>query len=208
MGRRQDFADYVEHCVVVKGVADLLQLVQQSLEHPSLNGVGRYEVEDEAIALLAVAVDAAHALFEPVRIPRDVVVEEDVAALKVDALPSRLSGDQHLDGTFAELLFGIEPAPRFVARAGLHAAVDAADAEAPSLQVFHQVVKGVLELSEEQQPLIGPIEEPLLLHDLPKMSELCFAARVFDGFGLFGKLEKLADLFAYLLGVASQRDGL
>ena len=44
------------------------------------------EIEDEAVMALAVAVDAAHALFEPVRVPGDVVVEQDVAALKVGCL--------------------------------------------------------------------------------------------------------------------------
>ena len=46
VGGRQDFADHVEHCVVVESVADLLELVQQLLEYPTLNGVGRHEVED------------------------------------------------------------------------------------------------------------------------------------------------------------------
>ena len=52
---------------------------------------------------LSVAVDAAHTLFEPVGIPGDVVVEENVAAFKVDAFASRFGGHQDLDGAFAEL---------------------------------------------------------------------------------------------------------
>src|SRR5439155_13556985 len=92
---------------------------------------------DQAVLPLAVAVDAPHSLLEAVRVPGDVVVEEDVADLKVDALTRRLGGDQNLDLAFAELLLGMEARPGFVARARLHAAVDVADAEAPGLQPTH-----------------------------------------------------------------------
>ena len=64
MGGRQDLAHHVEHRVVIQGVADLLELVHQALQHPSLDGVGGDEVEDQAVAALPVAVDAAHALLE------------------------------------------------------------------------------------------------------------------------------------------------
>ena len=47
--------------------------------------------------LLAVAVDAAHALLQPVRVPGNVVVEQDVAELEVDALAGRLGGHEDLD---------------------------------------------------------------------------------------------------------------
>jgi len=33
-------------------------------------------------------VDAAHALLQVVRVPRDVVIEQDVAALEIDASPA------------------------------------------------------------------------------------------------------------------------
>ena len=112
---RQDLAHDVEYRVVVEGVADLLELVQQPLQDPTLDGVGRDEVEDQAVEPLSVAVDTAHSLFEAVRIPRDVVVEEDVAALQVDAFAGRLGGDQDLDGAISELLLGVEPGSRFVA---------------------------------------------------------------------------------------------
>jgi len=51
----------------------------------ALDGVGSDEVEDQAVLALAVAVDASHPLLQAVRVPRDIVVEEDVANLKVDA---------------------------------------------------------------------------------------------------------------------------
>ena len=64
---------------------------------------------------LAVAVDAAHALLQPVRIPGDVVVEEDMAALEVDTFSGSLGRDENLDFAFPELLLGVEPGARFVA---------------------------------------------------------------------------------------------
>ena len=100
MGGRQDLAHHVEHGVVIQSVADLLELLVEALQHPSLDGVGCHEIEDQAIVPLAVAMDAAHALLQPVRVPRDVVVEEDVAALRVDAFASRLGGHQDLDARF------------------------------------------------------------------------------------------------------------
>ncbi len=58
--------------------------------------------------------DAAHPLFEPVRVPRNVVIEHDVAALKIDAFASRFGRHQHLDRAFAKLLLGIEPASLYI----------------------------------------------------------------------------------------------
>ena len=45
---------------------------------------------------LADTVDAAEALFEPVGIPWQVVVDHQVRALEVDALTGGVSGQQHL----------------------------------------------------------------------------------------------------------------
>ena len=131
VGRGQHLADHVEDGVVVQRVADLLQLLEQPLEDAALDGVGGDEVEDQAVLALAVAVDAAHPLLEAVGVPGDVVVEQDVAELEVDALARGLGGDEDLDRALAELLLGVEARARLVARADLHAAVDAADAEAP-----------------------------------------------------------------------------
>jgi hypothetical protein len=59
--------------------------------------------------------DAPHPLFEPIRIPGDVVIEEDVAALEVDAFASRLSGDEDLRCTLTELLLGVQPGASVIA---------------------------------------------------------------------------------------------
>ena len=164
LGGGQHLADDVEDRVVVQGVANLLQLLQQALEDAAFDGVGRHEVEDQAVLGLAVAVDAAHPLFEAVGVPGDVVVEQDVAALEVDAFAGRLGRHEDLDRPFAELLLGVQPGAGVVARADSHAAVDAADAEAPLDQLGDEVVERVLELGEEEQPLVRVVEEALLLH--------------------------------------------
>ena len=97
MGGGQHLADDVEDGIVVEGVADLLELFQQRLEDAALDRVGGDEIEDEAVLGLAVAVDAAHPLLQTVRIPGDVVVEQDVAALEVDAFACGLGGHENLD---------------------------------------------------------------------------------------------------------------
>ena len=111
----QDLSDYVEHRIVVKSVADFLELDQKALKHSTFNSIGGNEVEDQAIVSLSVTMDTAHALFEPVRIPRDVIIEEYVAALQIDPLSSRLGCHQHLDGACAKLLLGVETAAWLVA---------------------------------------------------------------------------------------------
>jgi hypothetical protein len=85
------------------------------------------EVEDQAVLFLAVAMDAAHALFQAHRVPGDVVVDHQPAELEVDTLAGGLGGDQHLGG-FAELALGENAGAGRVAVADLHAAVDLRDA--------------------------------------------------------------------------------
>ena len=78
--------------IVIKGIPDLLKLLKQPLQHATLDGVGRHEVEDEAVFALAVAVDAPHALLQAHGIPGDVVVDHEPAELQVDALAGSLGG--------------------------------------------------------------------------------------------------------------------
>src|SRR5947208_1904576 len=83
---------------------------------------------------LAIAVDAAHALFEADRVPGDVVVDHEPAELQVDALARGLCGDKHLR-LLAELTFGINARAGRVAVATLHAAVDLGDRQTPLAQL-------------------------------------------------------------------------
>ena len=77
-------------------LADLAEPLEELVQHPPLAGVRRDEVEDEAVVLLAVAVDAAHPLLQPHRVPRDVVVDHEPAELEVDPFARRLGRHQDL----------------------------------------------------------------------------------------------------------------
>src|ERR1044071_5658578 len=108
MSRRENLPDHVKDRVVIERIANLLQFLEQALQNTPLDRVGRDEIEDQAVFALAVAMDTAHPLLQAIGIPRDVIVEKDVAGLEVDPLPRRLGGDKHLNRTFAELLLGMK----------------------------------------------------------------------------------------------------
>ena len=103
MSRVKDLAHHVEDRVVIQRVADLLKLFEQPLQNATFNGVGRDEVEDEAILPLPVAVDSPHPLFQPHGVPRDVVIHHQPAELKVDALAGGFGRDEHLAGVAVDL---------------------------------------------------------------------------------------------------------
>ena len=91
----EDSADHVEDLIGLELLADFLQLVEQRLQHSTLAGLGGDKVQDDdRIVLLAVAVDAAHALFKPRRVPGHVVVHHHPAELKVDAFARRIRGHE------------------------------------------------------------------------------------------------------------------
>ena len=84
-----------EDLVGPKLFANVFQLVEQSLEHPSLARLSGNQVDnDDWVALLPVAVDAAHALFQAGRIPGYVVVHHQPAELEIDTLAGGVGGDQ------------------------------------------------------------------------------------------------------------------
>src|SRR5262249_6881308 len=143
MRRWQDLPNHIKHGVVVQGITDFLELIKQTLQHTTLDGIGSHKIEDQTIALLAIAVNAAHALLKPIRIPGDVIVEQDVAALEVDPFASRLRGHQDLNSAISELLLGEQPRAWVVAGAWPHAAMDGADAEAPGLETVYQIIERV-----------------------------------------------------------------
>src|SRR2546425_12164359 len=97
MRSRENLADHVKDRVILKGITNLFQLFEETLEHPAFDGVGGNEVKDEAVLALAVAMDAAHPLFKAVGVPRDVIIEEHMAALEVDAIPGHFRSDQDLN---------------------------------------------------------------------------------------------------------------
>ena len=90
-------AEHVEHLAAV-GLALLLDLRQQAREHLALARVLGDEVPQAADLVLADAVDAPEALLDPVRVPRQVVVDHQVRDLEVQALAGRVGGEQDLAG--------------------------------------------------------------------------------------------------------------
>ena len=118
--------------------------------------------------------------------------------LKVDALAGGFGRDEDLDRALAELLLGVEARAGLVARARLHAAVDAADAEAPVFEDLNEIIQRVLELGEEKEPLVRVVEEALLLEQIFEARELRFRAGIFDRFGLGGKASQFGDLLLRL----------
>ena len=146
---REHFADHVEHSVA-QGAAHALQLVEEPFENAALNHrlavlrLSGHEVESLHVAQLADAVNAPKPLFQPSGVPRQVVIDEQMAELQVDALTSRFGGDADL-AACAELFLGL------LALMGVHAAVDLASGISPPLQVLAEVVQRVAVLREHQQ---------------------------------------------------------
>ena len=127
----QNFANNVEHGVIVERVADFLELLQKALQDSSFDGVRRDKVKDQAILALPVTMNAPHALLEPIGIPWDIVVKEDVADLKIDALSCGLRRNEDLNFPIAKLLLREQPRAGLVSRTGFHPAMDETHAEPP-----------------------------------------------------------------------------
>ena len=88
----------VEHSVGgVEHLAEEVELLGKDLEREALRNVaGCQEADDGDAALLAVAVDAADALLDALRVPRQVVVDDRVAELEVQALGAGFGRDEDL----------------------------------------------------------------------------------------------------------------
>src|SRR5262249_52386788 len=70
--RREHLAENVEHLAGTLGVKVILNFcnaLEELLKDSTLTRIGRYEIENEAVLLLAVSMNAAHALFQAHRIP-------------------------------------------------------------------------------------------------------------------------------------------
>jgi hypothetical protein len=84
--------------------------------------------------------------------------------------------------------------------------VDDARPEAPCAQALDEVVERVLELREDEEALLGPVEEALFAEDRLEAAELRLGAGGLDALRLDGEPRELADLLAYLRRVARERD--
>jgi hypothetical protein len=146
-----ELAEHVED-LPAQGLACLFELFQQLAVDVAFAGVVRHQVPQVADLGLADAVDAAEALFQPVGVPRQVVVDHQVRALEVDALAGGVGGQQYLHlGVVLERLLHLEAL--FAADAtvdddhGLLAAEQRGDA-------LFEVVERVAVLGEDDQLLV------------------------------------------------------
>ena len=119
-----DFAHHVKYGLAMQGVPDFIESIHQPLQHPALHRVPGKEVEDQAIMLLPIAVDAAHALFQAVGVPGNVVVKEDITAVQVDAFPGGLGGGQYLGLQVPKLALSMESGAGFVPPSRFHTTMD------------------------------------------------------------------------------------
>jgi hypothetical protein len=154
-------------------------------------------------------VDAAHALLEAHRVPRDVVVDHQPAELEVDAFTRGLGGDEHLC-VLAELALGVDARVRRVAVADGHAAMDLRAREAPLaelaertpvLAVAGEVVERVLVLCEDEELHPRVAEDLLLIEHLLQLDELRLDLALLKSACLVDELVEALDLLA-------QRDGV
>ena len=205
--RGEDVAEDVEHLAGaprIEVVFDGLDALEELVEHAALAGVGRDEIEDEAVHLLAVTMDAAHALLQPHGIPRDVVIDHQPAELQVDAFAGGFGGDEHLGG-LAKLAFGEDAGAGRVAVADLHAAVNLRHGQAPFaelaqrtavLAVAAEEIQRVLVLGEDEQLHLWVVEDAVLLDDFAEPDELGFDFAFFEGLGELDELAEFDDFLA------------
>ena len=142
----EGLAEDIEDLAVV-GLGLLLDLQQELGEDHALAGVGGDEVPQVADLGLADPVDATEPLLDPVRVPRQVVVDHQVGALQVQALARSIGRDQHPGVDI--LREQLHDLPAFLAP---HPAVDRDDRVGTAKQAANpvsQVLQGVPVLSED-----------------------------------------------------------
>ena len=96
-----------QHLVAgTKHIVEELELRAEQVEHAHIGIVAQVdEVDHHHVVLLSVAVATANALLYALRIPGQVVVDDQRAELKVQALGSRL-GSNHNVGLVLEVVYG------------------------------------------------------------------------------------------------------
>src|SRR5579875_548223 len=150
-------ADNVENLVGVEFLADFLELVEQRLEYAAFAGAARHQVDDAHLVGLFVAMDTAHALLQPRRIPWDVVVDHQPAgALQVDAFPRGVGADHISRAAVNGWL--VEEGYLFLTLQVVHRAVNSGDAagKAHRFETLDDEVQGIAVLGEDEDLLIAP----------------------------------------------------
>src|SRR5208282_2227175 len=82
------------------------------------------------------------------------------------------------------------------------------DLEAPFAKILDQIIERVLELGEDENPLIRLIEEALLLEDRVQLGEFGLRFGFLELPGTIGKLLEQSDFFIDLSRVLGKRNGL
>ena len=147
----KNFAKDVEDAAV-EGVALDPKFFKKPKIDITFAGLLGDKVPEVADLLLADAVDAAEALFEPVRIPRQVVVDHQVGVLEVHAFAGGIGGDE-----YAHLGVGTKDRLNPAALVAVGAAVDGDDGISVASIAEHsgdflvQVIQCVAVLGEDDE---------------------------------------------------------
>ena len=193
----EDVAKDIEDLAGLLGVQvglDALEPLEELVQNAPFARVRGDEVEDEAVLLLQVPVDAPHPLFQAHRIPGNVVVDHEPAELEVDAFARRLRCRHDL-AAFTELALRIDAATGSVAVADLHAAMNLRYGEVPFVpHLLDEVIERVLVLRENQKLHLRIVEDALLRQHFPKFPELGFDFALFEQKSLRDKVIQLSDL--------------
>ena len=192
--------EHVEHLAAV-GLALLLDLQQQTLEHLALARVLGDEVPQPAHLALADAVDAPEPLLDPVRVPRQVVVDHQVSGLQVQALAGRVGGQQDLArGVVCELLRDL------TAKGAAHPTVNRLDRLRPAQQgadPSREVLERVAVLGEDDQlaPLVARAGagERVSLEDRAQLRPLAVGVGGADARGSLDQIGEVEQLCIQLL---------
>ena len=205
--RGEHVAEDVEHFAGAFGIEvglDGLNALEQFVQHAAFARVRGDEIEDEAILLLAVTVDAAHALLQPDGIPWDIVVDHQPAELQVDPFAGGFGRHEDLGG-FAELALGENAGAGRVAVANLHATVNLRHAEAPFAQfaerasvlaVRAEKIQSVFMFGEDEQFHLRVGEDAVFLDEVTQPDELGFDFALFQIHRLVNELPELSDFIA------------
>src|ERR1022692_2560069 len=151
--------------------------------------------------------DSSRPLLKPIGVPRDVIVEEDVTALEVDAFPSGFGGDKNLNRSFPELLFSVQPRSRLIPRTNVHTTVNRANGEIPLLQFLDQIVERVFELGEDEKQLLRVVEETLLLQQFLETGKFRLASCLLDTDRVLDEPLEFLNFLLNLIWIPGETDG-
>ena len=168
--------DDIKHLLGFQFLADGFQFIQQYFDDFAFAGLARNQVDDEHFRFfLAVTVNATHALFQPRRIPRHVIIHHHPAELQIDAFAGRIRANHDARPAILNRLF--EKRDLLTALDVIHAAVDAGDLtrEAQAVQPAFEICHRVPVLREHQQLLIA---KPLVLDDAAQFFKLRFVPKL------------------------------